>query len=141
MTAVAVPDIAGGADLAVGMLIWTPPAGVIRIKSSYRSVAIQQVDGNITADIPDSGLGTVIGSGVVNVLGGTGTFENISTGTAAADCDGTALVAEVSTELQILAAAAHAVFYNIADGWAASGDDNATATGTVIINYNWNAAT
>ncbi len=135
LTAVDVPDIAGGADLAVGALIYTFPAGEVAVRASGMSVAIQQVDGNITADTPDVGLGTVIGSGAVAVLGGTATFENILTGQTATDCDGTATVANVATDLSIATAGAHTVYLNIADGWAASGDANATASGTVIIHW------
>ncbi len=140
-SAVAVPAIAGGADLAVGMLVWTAPAGVIDIRSAYMSMAIQQVDGNINADTPDGGLGTVIGSGAVATLDGTATFEDILTGQTFNNCTGTAEVASVATAMQMLAAGAHTVYFNIADGWAASGDANATASGVIIINYDWFAAT
>jgi hypothetical protein len=137
LTSVDVPDIAGGAALAVGALIYTFPAGIIAVNSAGFNIAIQQVDGNITADTPDVGLGTVIASGAVAVLSGTSTFEDILTGQTFDDCDGTAEVAGASldTALQIAAAAAHTVHLNIADTWAASGDANATVSGTVWINW------
>jgi hypothetical protein len=135
VTTADVPDIAGGADLAVGILLYTLPAGKVAIDSAYMSMAIQQVDGNITADTPDVALGTVIGSGAVATLDGTATFENIMTGQTAGDCDGTATVALVQTPLNVLTAGAHTVYLNIADGWAASGDANATASGTVILQW------
>ena len=135
LTAVDVPDIAGGADLGVGMLIYTFPAGEACVRGSGMSVAIQQVDGNITADTPDVGLGTVIASGAVAVLSGTATFENILTGQTATDCDGTAIIANVETDLAIATAGAHTVYLNVADGWAASGDANARVSGTVIIHW------
>ena len=81
------PAIAGGADLAVGKLLYTFPAGVIAVNVSHMSLAIQQTEGNITADTPDGGLGTVIASGAVAVLSGTATFENILTGQTFDDCD------------------------------------------------------
>jgi len=135
LASVDVPDIAGGADLGVGALIYTFPAGEVCIRTSSMSVAIQQVDGNIDADQPEIGLGTVIASGAVAVLSGTATFENIITGQVAADCDGTATVETVDTQLVIATAAAHTVYLNLADGWAASGDANATMSGTVWINW------
>jgi hypothetical protein len=105
--------------------------------STKMDVAITQTEDNITADTPDIGIGTVIGSGVVNVLGGTATFENILTGQTAADCDGTATVKTVDTSLVIESSAAHTVHLNVADGWAADGDEGALLKGTVTINWQW----
>jgi len=130
-----VPDIAGGAALAVGYLVYTFPAGKIIVDNAYMSMAIQQVDGHITADTPDVGLGTVTASGVVATLDGTATFENILTGQTAANCNGTAAVAAVQTTLNIPTASAHTVYFNIADTWAASGDANATMSGTIVLNW------
>lgn len=131
------PAIAGGADLAVGNLIYTLPAGEIIVTGSSMSVAITQADGNITADTPDVGVGTVIGSGAVAVLGGTATFENILTGQTAADCDGTATVVALDAALVIATASAHTVHLNVADGWAASGDAGAALTGTVVLTFKY----
>ena len=133
------PAIAGGANLAVGKLIGTLPAGPVRITSTNMSVSIKQTQGNITADTPDVGIGTTIGSGVVAVLGGTAAFENILTGQTAADCDGTATVKLLGTELIIAAADAHTIYLNVADGWAASGDAAAILRGTVEINWEYYA--
>lgn len=133
--AATVPAIAGGADLAVGNLIYTFPAGEIIAESSYMSVVVQQVDGNIDADTPEVGLGTVIASGVVAVL--STTFEDILTGQVATDCDGTATVKTAiptaAVPLVIATASAHTVHLNLADGWAASGDTGAGLTGTVVL--------
>lgn len=127
------PAIAGGANLAVGKALLTFPPGVIRVIGCYMSLAITKTQGNITADTPDIGIGTTIGSGAVAVLGGTAAFENILTGQTAADCDGAATVAHVATDLLIAAADSHIVYCNVADGWAASGDAAALLTGTVGI--------
>lgn len=132
------PAIAGGASLGVGKLIYTLPAGVQSIQTAYMSVAITQSQGNITADTPDVGLGTVIASGVVATLDGTATFENILTGQTAADCNGTATVAAATPtaspfQLIRLSGDAKTVYLNVADGWAASGDAAATLTGTVVL--------
>lgn len=137
VSAAAVPAIAGGADLGVGILVYTLPAGEIIIRNSMMSMAIQQVDGNITADTPEVGIGTVIASGVVAVLSGTATFEDILTGQVADDCDGTAEVETVDTQLVIATAGAHTIHFNIADGWAASGDANATASGVIVFNWDF----
>lgn len=130
------PAIAGGANLAVGKLIYTFPAGPIVVNSAYMSMAIQQTDGNIDADTPDGGIGTTIASGVVAVLGGTAAFENIITGQTFDDCDGTAEVVTISgSPLSIEAADNHTVYFNVADGWAASGDAAAGLSGTVTLNW------
>lgn len=132
----ALPAIAGGAALAVGVLAYTLPAGALIVESAHMSMAIQQTDGNITADTPDVGLGTVIASGAVAVLGGTATFENILTGQTAADCDGTATVKTVANQVLVIEAAdAHTMYFNVADTWAASGDAGALISGTITINY------
>jgi hypothetical protein len=129
------PAIAGGANLAVGKLLYTLPAGVIRINSASMSLAITQADGNITADTPDGGIGTTIASGVVAVLGGTAAFENILTGQTFNDCDGTAEVKSVASDLIIESAGDKTVYFNVADGWAASGDAGAALTGTVVLEW------
>jgi len=134
------PAIAGGADLAVGVLIYTLPAGAKIIKSGNVDIALDELDGNITADTPDVGIGTVIGTGAVSVLGGTGTFEDIVTGRAAADCNGTATVGTAMPTgatggLVIEVGDAHTIHFNVADGWAASGEAACPVTGTAVIEW------
>lgn len=130
------PAIAGGADLAVGKLLYTLPAGALVVKSAHMNLAITQTEDNITADTPDGGLGTTIASGVVAVLGGTAAFENILTGQTFNDCDGTAEVKTVADQVLVIEAAGdHTVYFNVADGWAASGDAGALLTGTVVLEY------
>lgn len=137
--ATTLPAIAGGASLGVGKLIYTLPTGAVIVDSAYMSLAITQTDGNINADTPDIGIGTVIASGVIAVLGGTATFENIITGQTAANCTGTATVKTsiptAGVPLVIETGGAKTVHANVADGWAASGDAAALLTGTVVINY------
>jgi hypothetical protein len=127
------PAIAGGANLAVGRKFLSLPAGERVVTGSSMSMAIKQTQGNITADTPDVGIGTTIGSGAVAVLGGTAAFENILTGQTAADCNGTATVETVTTQLVIATADSHDLFFNVADGWAASGDTGALISGTMTI--------
>lgn len=136
---VALPDIAGGANLAVGKLAYTFPAGEIIVESASMALSLTQTDGNVTADTPDIGIGTVIGSGAVAVLGGTATFEDIITGQTAADVDGAVTtktsIPTAGVPLVIATAAAHTVHVNVADGWAANGDDGILINGTLILNW------
>jgi hypothetical protein len=129
--------IAGGANLAVGKKIYTFPAGVINVKATKMSMALTALDGNIDADTPDVGIGTTIGSGAVNVLGGTAGFENMLTGQTAADCAGTATDKTLATSLVIEAAGSHDVFFNVADGWAASGEAACPISGTITIEWSF----
>jgi len=131
------PAIAGGAGLGVGKLIYTFPAGVILIFGAYMTMALTAADGNIDADTPEVGIGTVIASGSVAVLSGTTTFEDIITGQVATNCLGTASVIATgptaAAPLQITAAGAHTVFFNVADTWAASGETACPISGTIIL--------
>ncbi len=130
------PAIAGGANLAVGKLLYTMPAGACIIHAAKMSLSITQTQGNITADTPDGGLGSVIGSGVVATLDGTATFEDILTGQTFNDCNGTAEVKSVANQPMVMeTGAAHTVHFNVADGWAASGDAAALLAGTVTLHW------
>lgn len=132
------PAIAGGANLAVGKLIYTFPAGVIVVNSSYMSIAVTQTQAHINADTPDIGLGTTIGSGANALLSDVAAAsENILTGQTAANCTGTATVKTVGTQLIIASGDNHTVYINVADGWAASGDAAALLTGTVVLNWSF----
>lgn len=139
--ATTLPAIAGGAALGVGKLIYTFPAGVIVIHSVYMNAILTAADGNIDADTPDVGIGTVIASGVVSVLSGTGTFEDQVTGQTATDCTGTAILKTTAptagAAFIIEAADAHTLHLNVADSWAASGETDCPLTGTVIINWDF----
>lgn len=132
--ATVLPAITGGAAEAEGVLLYTMPAGAIAIHSAKMSLAITQTQGNITADTPDGGLGSVIATGAVSTLDGTATFEDILTGQTFNDCNGTAEVKTVSNQPMVMeTGAAHTVHFNAADTWAASGDAAATVTGTVTL--------
>jgi len=128
--------IVGGASLGLGRLIYTFPAGIIRINSvAFVGVALQQTEGNVTADTPELGVGSVIAVGAVSVLSGTGTFEDILTGQVMTDCDGTGKTVALVSDFTVLPAAAHTVHLNVADGWAASGDAALGFTGDVVITW------
>lgn len=130
------PAIAGGANLAVGKLLYTLPAGACVIEASRLNVAIAGAAA-IQADTPDIGLGTTIASGVVAVLGGTAAFENILTGQTMTDCDETVTDAAVGTQLVIASGGDHTVYLNVADGWAAGGDAAADVYGRVILHWRY----
>lgn len=130
-----------GANEAVGALIYTFPAGVHVHEVTYQNVGL--TIGTVTTDTPDVGIGSVIGTGNVNVLGGTATFEDYVDGSAAADCAGTPLVvgpvgatAGVLTGISLNKAAdVKAVHLNAADGWNAGVTGNLTATGIVTLKW------
>lgn len=135
------PAIAGGASLGVGKLVYTFPAGAIIVRGAYMAMSIQQVDGHITADTPDVGLGTTIASGANALLSSVGAAaENILTGQTAADCDGSATTKTVDAALVIEAGGDHTVYFNVADGWAASGDAGALIRGKIILDWSFLSA-
>lgn len=135
----ALPAIAGGANLAVGKKLYTFPNANIRIlTAAFIGVAITQTEENITDDTPDVGLGTTIASGAVTVLGGTAAFENVLTGQTFADCDGTEKTAAAASTLVIASGeTATALYFNVADGWAAGGDEAAAVTGKVVVTWEY----
>lgn len=133
------PSIAGGASLGVGKLLYTFPSNAHALWVSYMSLAITQTQGHINANTPNVGLGTVIASGAVSVLSGTATFQDIITGSNAANCTGTPTVSVVAPTAGApfikLAGGVHTVYFNAAAAWAASGDAAALLTGTVVLNW------
>jgi len=133
-TNLAVGSATGAANLAFGKLLYTLPAGVQNYKVAYMNVTLTGAAG-IVADTPDVGIGTVIGSGAVAVLGGTATFEDIITGQTSGAIDGTnAIIANDNTvDLFRNTADAKTVHLNVADGWAAAGA--VTATGTIVLEW------
>jgi len=137
--AITLPAIVGGTNLRVGTLIYTFPAGVIMVRGAYMSLGITQSESNIAADTPDGGLGTVIATGAAVTL--TSTFEDLLTGQTFNNCTGTvevmALAPTGGSPFVILTGAAHTVHFNVADGWAANGDDAATVAGTVVLDWDW----
>ena len=127
--------IAGGAELSLGKLVYTFPDGALDVKSTYMSMALTQSEGNITDDTPDVGIGTTVAAGVNNEISDTGSAENMLTGQTADDCDGTAEVKHLATSLVIATGGDHTVYFNVADDWAASGDEACAITGTIIIEW------
>lgn len=124
----------GAANLAIGKLLYTLPAGVQNYSVAYMDVALTGTV-NIVADTPDVGIGTVIATGAVALLSGTATFEDIITGQTSGAIDGTnPIIANDNTvDLFRNTADAKTVHLNAADGWAGAG--TVTATGTVVIEW------
>ena len=121
------------ANLALGTLIYTLPAGPCVINSAAMSIAMTHDE--TTAQVPDTGLGTVIGTGAVVVLGGTATFEDIISGVAMGDMAGTAKEFIGSTSKTILTAAAHTIHLNYAVAWADVTTATCSIAGTVGLNW------
>ena len=126
---------AGAASLAAGKGIYTFPAGRVLVHSAYIDIELSTSGSTVTADTPDLGLGTTIGTGAVAVLGGTAAFENIMTGQTAADVNATATTKFLSTDLGIETGGDKTVYLNIADGWAGAEATGVQANGTVILNW------
>ena len=127
----------GSGNYGVGTLVYTFPSGAVDVKATYISMALTQSDGLITADTPEVGIGTTIGTGTEVDLGTIGAAtENMMTGTsnAAADCNGTAKVTHVATSLIIATGGDHTVYFNVADGWAGA-DAACEIAGTIVINW------
>jgi len=128
--------IAATADEAVGALLYTLPAGEIIIRGTHTNLELNSAEAENEDDTPVVGVGTVIADGAVAVLNGTATFHDIIAEVAATDCKGTRKVGTLSkdTAKVIATADVHALFLNIADGWA-DADTGIKATGTIIIEY------
>lgn len=130
----------GAANKAMGKLLYTLPAGAQVVEAVNMEVALNNASGELDADTPDIGVGSVIATGAVAVLGGTATFEDYVTGQTAADANGTvtkklsAATAGALTGIALNgAAAAKTIHLNVADGWAA--DEPVLATGRVVVKW------
>ena len=133
--------LADNTDIADGYLLYTFPAGVIIVDATYMSMAITAASPQLVNDTPIVGIGTVIGTGAVNDLVGTGTFEDLLIGQSANDCTGTAEVAclapTAANSFVILSGAAHTVHFNAAATWSndTSTDLSADIAGTVVLKW------
>lgn len=126
------------ASLGTGALLYTFPAGALVVEHSSINVGVTLTTGTPTTDTPEIGLGTVIASGAVDVLGGTATFENIMAGATTpvlADLAGTEELFTHVADLAVEAAAAHTVYLNLADAYADLTDTAATVDGTIYIKW------
>lgn len=140
-------DLGNGDDnaaLGIGNKFYTLPAGDIMVINSWaKGLFIPAV---LYINAVDAGIGTVIASGAVSVLGGTATFENIIGGTASAALAPTGGAWAATTNsvvgnggnpnFLVASAGSHDLFLNAAGTWtnvAAAGD--VVFTGTIVINW------
>jgi hypothetical protein len=131
-----------GAALGLGNIIYTFPAGQhLELVYGLDSLVLTAVG---TAVNTDTGLGSVIASGAVNVLSGTGTFEDRLTGqTIGTDpAGGTAVskllaaTAGIGTGIALNATnSVKDVFLNSAGTWNANNTGNLTASGTIVLKW------
>jgi hypothetical protein len=130
-----------GAALGVGNIVGAFPAGAHLELAYYQSLSLKAAG---TAVATDTGLGSVIASGAVNVLSGTATFENRLTGqTITTDPAGGTVAAAllgatagIGTGIALnVAASVKNVFLNSAGTWNANNTGNLTATGTVVLKW------
>jgi hypothetical protein len=135
-SALNVEAIAGAANEAIGVLLYTLPAGAFLVRASYMNVALSNTDSTIAADTPEMGLGTTQGDGANATLGDVGAgAENIIEGQVASDVNGTYLTkGETERTLMIQADEDHGIYLNLADAWAGA-DTMVKATGTVILEW------
>lgn len=130
------------ADLGVGNKIYTFPAGVQLHEVSYFSLSLTAAG---TAVNTDTGIGSVIASGAVNVLSGTATFEDYVTGQTVATAAGggaVAVVGPIGATAGILtgislqtAAKVKNLFLNSAGTWNANNTGNLTSTGSIVLKW------
>jgi hypothetical protein len=127
------------AALGVGNKVFTFPAGAHIHYATYMSLGLTAAG---TTKTPDLGIGSVIASGAVAVLGGTATFEDYITGQTAADIAGTPAVktsvatAGALTGISINeAASVKDVFVNAAATWSANNTGNLTASGRITLRW------
>ena len=126
-------------NLADGYLLYTLPAGSVVVSVTYMSMAITAASPQLINDTPDVGIGTTIATGAVLVLDGTAGFEDLLTGQAADDCNGTAeviaLIPTAGSPHIIAAGGDHTVHFNAAATWSndTSTDLTADIAGTVVL--------
>lgn len=142
-TALAGTTPVANANLAIGVLLYTFPAGAISVEGCNISVAWADVSVGAlcVADTPSVGVGLLIGSGAQATLNAVNaTCHNYLAESAVAGCAAAytdVKVASSVAKVALTAALAHTVYLNAADGWAGAG--TIKATGTVILNWTYTA--
>lgn len=131
-----------GADLGIGSVVYEFPAGQhFELVYSLADIVLTAAG---TAVNTDTGLGSVVASGAVFVLGGTGTFEDRLTGQTiatgplggAAVSALTAATAGIGTGISLnTSASVKGVFLNSAGTWNADNTGNLTASGTIVTKW------
>lgn len=133
---------AAAAAKGIGNIVYAFPAGQhFELVNSLSSLVLKAAGTSVATD---TGLGSVVASGVVSVLSGTATFEDRLTGqtinTAAAGGAAvsalTATTAGIGTGISLnIAASIKNVFLNSAGTWNANNVGNLTASGTIVLKW------
>jgi len=143
-TKITISDLAittgDNASLGIGKLIYTF-SDVYPLVIQSTSIAVGLTSNtDVTNDTPEIGLGTVIASGAVSVLGGTAAFEDLMAGAATPvlnDTNGTLekFTHVVNTKYDI--GSTKTVHLNLADAWQNCADPSlAKLNGDVWIHWN-----
>jgi len=130
------------AALGVGNIVAAFPAGQhFELVYSFSGIVLTAAG---TAVATDTGLGSVVASGAVNVLSGTATFEDRLTGQTISTASGggaavstiKAATAGIGTGISLnVAASVKNVFLNSAGDWNANNTGNLTATGVIVLKW------
>lgn len=131
-----------GAALGMGNIIYTFPAGQhFELVYGLSNISLTAAG---TAVNTDTGLGSVIASGAVSVLSGTGTFEDRLTGQTIATASGggtavsklLAATAGIGTGISLNATSSvKDVFLNSAGTWNANNVGSLIANGQVVLKW------
>lgn len=131
-------DVGDGAALAIGAKFYTFPAGGIFIENVSLDGTITCEGTGYSADTPEVGIGTLIGSGVNATLGDVGaTAENVWGPEVAGALDDTAIGDIKASNLYVAASGglAHDLFLNAADTWADGTAGALLFTGVITIRW------
>lgn len=143
LTAFAIDTGGDGVDLGIGAKFWSFPAGDIYFRDAQMfGTFLDSASAGYTNAL-DAGIGSVIASGAVGVLGGTAAFEDTIGGTTTAILPtaevaaGTGLAAAGGISNRVIASGdVHDLFLNVAGSWTNVTTAGAIKfTGTIIINW------
>lgn len=130
-----------GAALGLGNIVAAFPAGAHIEVAYYANLALKATGTAVTAK---TGLGSVIASGAVSVLSGTGTFQDRLTAQdiTTDPAGGTAVAALKTATAGVLtgialnvAASVKNIFLNAAGTWNADNTGNLKASGTIVVKW------
>jgi len=138
-----VGTLAGAAAaLGVGNIVYAFPAGQhLELVSALNAIVLTAAG---TAVATDTGLGSVIASGVVALLSGTTTFEDRLTGQTINTAVGGGVAVSALTAASVgiglgislnVAGSVKNVFLNSAGTWNADNTGNLTASGTIVLKW------
>lgn len=140
LTTFIVGTITGGAAQAMGNAIYAFPAGVQLHSVTYANLTFAYAG---DAQTPIWGIGSVVGTGAVAVLNGTGTFMDYVTEQTAASGTGNGgtvgpigATGGIHTGISLQTAAkVKNIFLNAAETWAANNAGSLTASGTIVLKW------